>query len=151
MAGIGRPASTRRGRRPAALPPGESGEREEATKGRKGARGRPKTNARAAVSKTPARPPRRPEDRESAELDQQSGSTPANARIIQQPSNPGQRAAGVQCPTCGRTMVERSGPYGTFFGCSGFPGCRTTKPVPGGKGSRGRPTPRARGSQPPPD
>ena len=26
-------------------------------------------------------------------------------------------------------MVRRDGPHGAFYGCSGFPDCRTTRPV----------------------
>lgn len=33
------------------------------------------------------------------------------------------------CPKCGRDMVKRSGMYGEFFGCSGFPACRQTQKV----------------------
>lgn len=42
-----------------------------------------------------------------------------------------------KCPTCGKTMLLRSGPRGNFLGCSGYPECTTTmnfdaegKPVP---------------------
>ena len=31
------------------------------------------------------------------------------------------------CPKCGKTLVERKGKYGSFFGCSGFPSCRYIK------------------------
>lgn len=31
------------------------------------------------------------------------------------------------CPSCGRMLVVRSGQYGEFIGCSGFPDCRFTK------------------------
>ena len=27
------------------------------------------------------------------------------------------------CPVCGMQMVKRSGPYGDFLGCSGYPKC----------------------------
>ncbi len=29
------------------------------------------------------------------------------------------------CPNCGKRMVRRSGKYGDFFGCSGYPKCKT--------------------------
>ncbi|MBE6998002.1 MAG: DNA-binding protein [Ruminococcaceae bacterium] len=32
------------------------------------------------------------------------------------------------CPLCGGTLVERSGPYGSFWGCSNYPGCKYKKP-----------------------
>ena len=35
----------------------------------------------------------------------------------------------VPCERCGRPMVRRDGPHGPFYGCSGFPACRTTRPV----------------------
>ena len=33
----------------------------------------------------------------------------------------------VVCPICGAPMVERSGPHGTFLGCSRFPKCKGTR------------------------
>ncbi len=33
------------------------------------------------------------------------------------------------CPKCGRPMVIRAGRYGKFLACSGFPKCKTTKPL----------------------
>lgn len=35
-------------------------------------------------------------------------------------------AAQVVCPQCGERMVKRSGRFGEFFGCSGYPDCRGT-------------------------
>jgi DNA topoisomerase-1 len=32
------------------------------------------------------------------------------------------------CPRCRRPMVRRMGPHGAFYGCSGFPDCRETRP-----------------------
>ncbi len=29
------------------------------------------------------------------------------------------------CPACGKAMLRRKGKYGEFWGCSGFPGCKT--------------------------
>jgi DNA topoisomerase III len=31
-----------------------------------------------------------------------------------------------QCPRCGKVMFRRKGPTGYFFGCSGYPSCRST-------------------------
>ena len=31
------------------------------------------------------------------------------------------------CPYCGKILVARSGKYGRFIGCSGYPGCRFTQ------------------------
>ncbi len=32
------------------------------------------------------------------------------------------------CPKCGGSLVERSGRYGMFYGCSSYPGCTYTRP-----------------------
>lgn len=33
------------------------------------------------------------------------------------------------CPKCQKPLLKRSGQYGEFWGCSGFPACRTTLPI----------------------
>ncbi len=33
------------------------------------------------------------------------------------------------CPKCGKAMVIRTGRYGKFLACTGFPKCKTTKPL----------------------
>ena len=38
-----------------------------------------------------------------------------------------------KCPKCGEPMVIRSGRFGDFLACSGYPKCKTTKPLPGSK------------------
>ncbi|HCC57190.1 MAG TPA: DNA topoisomerase I, partial [Solibacterales bacterium] len=35
------------------------------------------------------------------------------------------------CENCGRTMVLKKGRFGTFFACSGYPDCKTTKQIGG--------------------
>ncbi len=35
------------------------------------------------------------------------------------------------CPRCGNILIIRSGRFGKFYGCSGFPRCRFTKNIPG--------------------
>ena len=35
------------------------------------------------------------------------------------------------CPNCGRPMVLKKGRFGQFFACSGYPDCKTAKPVGG--------------------
>jgi DNA topoisomerase-1 len=35
------------------------------------------------------------------------------------------------CPNCGRPMVLKKGRFGQFHACSGYPDCKTTKPVGG--------------------
>jgi DNA topoisomerase-1 len=37
---------------------------------------------------------------------------------------------GDLCPECGEPLLMRRGRYGKFIGCSGFPKCRYTTPVP---------------------
>ncbi|MBO5790625.1 MAG: topoisomerase DNA-binding C4 zinc finger domain-containing protein, partial [Clostridia bacterium] len=31
------------------------------------------------------------------------------------------------CPRCGKPLVKRNGPKGSFWGCSGYPNCKFTK------------------------
>ena len=35
----------------------------------------------------------------------------------------------VVCEKCGRTMVIRTGRYGKFLACPGYPSCRNAKPI----------------------
>jgi DNA topoisomerase I len=35
------------------------------------------------------------------------------------------------CENCGRAMVLKKGRFGTFYACSGYPDCKTTKPIGG--------------------
>ncbi len=37
---------------------------------------------------------------------------------------------GEPCPECGQPLVFRSGRFGKFIGCSGWPQCRYTAPIP---------------------
>ena len=37
-------------------------------------------------------------------------------------------AAGI-CPKCGGNLVERSGKYGNFYGCSNYPNCKFTQKI----------------------
>ncbi len=43
----------------------------------------------------------------------------------------GEQDAEEYCENCGRTMVLKKGRFGTFFACTGYPDCKTTKPVGG--------------------
>ncbi|MBR1440409.1 MAG: topoisomerase DNA-binding C4 zinc finger domain-containing protein, partial [Lachnospiraceae bacterium] len=36
---------------------------------------------------------------------------------------------GKICPVCGNDMKKRSGKFGTFWGCSSYPGCRYTENI----------------------
>ncbi len=40
-------------------------------------------------------------------------------------------ADGEPCEKCGSAMVLKRGRYGTFLACSGYPGCKNTRPLPG--------------------
>ena len=42
-----------------------------------------------------------------------------------------QKETDEECPVCGKKMIERSGRYGRFLACSGYPDCKTTKPLNG--------------------
>ncbi len=39
------------------------------------------------------------------------------------------------CPNCGRPMAVRSGRFGRFLACTGYPECKTTKPFARGTGA----------------
>ena len=39
----------------------------------------------------------------------------------------------VKCPKCGKPMTRRNGKNGFFWGCTGFPECKTTVPDKKGK------------------
>jgi len=38
------------------------------------------------------------------------------------------------CPACGKPMAIKTGKFGRFLACSGYPECKTTRPVPTGVG-----------------
>ncbi|HUQ91523.1 MAG TPA: type I DNA topoisomerase [Bryobacteraceae bacterium] len=40
-----------------------------------------------------------------------------------------EQGAEEYCENCGRTMVLKKGRFGTFFACSGYPDCKTTKRI----------------------
>ncbi len=43
----------------------------------------------------------------------------------------GEQDAQEYCENCGRPMVLKKGRFGTFFACSGYPECKTTKQIGG--------------------
>jgi DNA topoisomerase I len=43
------------------------------------------------------------------------------------------------CENCGRPMVLKKGRFGTFYACTGYPDCKTTKPVGGEQKKPDRP------------
>ena len=42
-----------------------------------------------------------------------------------------EQGEGEYCENCGRPMVLKKGRFGTFFACSGYPDCKTTKQIGG--------------------
>ena len=44
-------------------------------------------------------------------------------------SKPPPEPTDYDCPECGKKLVIRKGRYGQFFGCSGYPKCKTTLKV----------------------
>ncbi|WP_321944399.1 DNA topoisomerase III [Paraburkholderia tropica] len=45
----------------------------------------------------------------------------------------GRAGVSVPCPNCGKVLRARTGAKGAFWGCSGYPDCRTTLPDENGK------------------
>jgi hypothetical protein len=39
------------------------------------------------------------------------------------------KSNGNRCPYCGGILIEKSGQYGRFLGCSSYPKCRYTKKI----------------------
>jgi len=46
-------------------------------------------------------------------------------------SNLSEQGEGEYCENCGRPMVLKKGRFGTFFACTGYPDCKTTKQIGG--------------------
>jgi DNA topoisomerase-1 len=46
-------------------------------------------------------------------------------------ANLGEQGEEEYCENCGRPMVLKKGRFGTFFACSGYPDCKTTKQIGG--------------------
>lgn len=46
-----------------------------------------------------------------------------------------------ECPNCGQPMQVKSGRFGKFLACTGYPDCKTTKPMPGEERERQEPIP----------
>lgn len=47
-----------------------------------------------------------------------------------QTAKTGQELSGIICDKCGSPMIKRSSKNGEFYGCSNYPTCRNTKPIP---------------------
>ncbi len=48
----------------------------------------------------------------------------------ERPAAPAPQPTDYRCPKCGATMLKRWGRNGWFLGCSAFPKCRSTMPMP---------------------
>jgi len=55
----------------------------------------------------------------------------------ERPARPQARPTDLSCPQCGKPLVIRTSRRGEFYGCSGFPACRYTKPLEGEQGTSG--------------
>jgi DNA topoisomerase-1 len=51
-----------------------------------------------------------------------------NASLLMDKVKLADEPAGEACPQCGKPMVIKTGRYGKFIACSGFPDCKHTKP-----------------------
>jgi DNA topoisomerase-3 len=72
---------------------------------------------------------------ESVAVDRNVGAASNPAGGNHQEAGAGAMATGGKaCPACGKAMNRRKGKYGDFWGCSGFPGCKTIVNVGGGRG-----------------
>lgn len=48
--------------------------------------------------------------------------------LLKEMENPSEAARKIEvCPRCGNIMKKRSGKFGEFWGCAGYPDCRYTK------------------------
>ena len=66
-----------------------------------------------------------------ADLKEKSGTEKKpSAEKGPQPGKPKPEPTDIMCEECGQPMVIRSGRHGKFLGCSAYPKCKTTKPLP---------------------
>lgn len=49
-------------------------------------------------------------------------------RLAKEKRNPEEAKALARCPKCGNILRRRSGKYGAFWGCAGYPACKYTRP-----------------------
>ncbi len=85
------------------------------------------SNPDKRTTRTKARKPRLAIGRPPDPLTRQT--IPRGAKRPSPPDADGQASPtpiGELCPACGKTMVERVGPYGRFLGCTGYPKCKST-------------------------
>ena len=53
-----------------------------------------------------------------------------NGNIIQKVEKTEPVPTDMVCEKCGKPMVLRTGKYGSFYACTDYPKCKTTKPIP---------------------
>ncbi|MBI5138123.1 MAG: type I DNA topoisomerase [Nitrospirae bacterium] len=44
----------------------------------------------------------------------------------------GDEVVDTPCPACGKPMAVKTGKFGRFLACTGYPACKTTRPIPTG-------------------
>jgi len=44
----------------------------------------------------------------------------------------GEEVTDTACPTCGKPMAVKTGRFGRFLACTGYPECKSTRPIPTG-------------------
>ncbi len=54
-----------------------------------------------------------------------AGGTPPNAEASAAVSDDADEDAPTECPNCGKPMQKRVGRFGAFWGCTGYPECKT--------------------------
>ena len=52
-----------------------------------------------------------------------------NKAKVEMESEKGQEASGELCEKCGKAMLVRRNKHGRFLGCSGYPECKSTRPL----------------------
>ncbi len=58
----------------------------------------------------------------------------ARERAKEKKSAPKDKSSDEVCEKCGKPMVEKTGRFGKFLACTGYPECRNTRPLKEGKG-----------------
>ncbi len=73
---------------------------------------------------------------ETVAVEQDAGAASRPSRVSHQDAGAGNRGNADEekcCPSCQKPMQLRKGKFGPFWGCTGYPGCKTIVNVGGGK------------------
>lgn len=54
---------------------------------------------------------------------------PSHSRDLPRNNSSPRSGDALICPKCGKPLRKRTGRYGEFFGCTGYPGCRYTRDI----------------------